>query len=59
MKDLGKKKLLWIAGGIVALVVLIIIILLIYNAIFGGTSYEDIENKLVDAAENYYSVNKQ
>lgn len=59
MKQLGKKKLLWIAGGIIALVVLIVVILLIYNAIFGGTSYENIENKLVDAAKEYYSENKE
>lgn len=57
MKDLGKKKLIMIAGGIVALVVLIVIILLIYNAIFGKTSYKDIENKVLNAAKEYYSDN--
>lgn len=58
MKDLGKKKLLIIAGGIVGVVVLIVVILLIYNAIFGKTSYKDIENKVVKAAKEYYSENK-
>lgn len=57
MKDLGKKKLLIIMGGIIGLVILITIILLIYNAIFGKTSYKDIENKLVKAAKSYYSEN--
>jgi hypothetical protein len=55
MKDLGKKKLLIIAGGLVGLVILIVIILLIYNAIFGKTSYKDIENKVLAAAKEYYS----
>lgn len=54
MKDLGKKKLIIIAGGIIALVVLIVIILLVYNAIFGKTSYKDIETKVVNAAKEYY-----
>lgn len=57
MKDLGKKKLLVIMGGMMALVILIIIILLVYNAIFGRTSYKDIENKLLNAAKKYYSEN--
>lgn len=57
MKDLGKKKLYMIMGGIVGLVILIIIILLIYNAIFGKTSYKDIENKVLNAAKAYYSDN--
>ena len=58
MKDLGKKKLLIITGGIIGLVVLIIIILLIYNAIFGKTSYKDIENRVLKAAKEYYSENE-
>lgn len=58
MKDLGKKKLLLIMGGMIGLVILIIVILLIYNAIFGKTSYKDIENKLLKAAEKYYSENE-
>ena len=57
MKDLGKKKLFIITGGIIGLVVLIVIILLIYNAIFGKTSYKDIENKLLKAAKEYYTDN--
>lgn len=59
MKDLGKKKLLMIAGGIVGIVVLIVIILLIYNAIFGKTSYKDIENKVLNAAKKYYSEHSE
>lgn len=59
MKDLGKKKLLIIAGGIIGLVVLIIIILLIYNAIFGKTSYKDIENKVLRAAKEYYGAHSE
>lgn len=39
------------------MVVLITIILLIYNAIFGKTSYKDIEDKLAKAAKEYYSDN--
>ena len=59
MKDLGKKKLLIITGGIIGLVVVIVIILLIYNAIFGSTSYKDIENKVKQAAIKYYETNKE
>ena len=57
MKNLGKKKLLIIMGGIVGIVILIIIILLVYNAIFGKTSYADIENQVLNAAKEYYSYN--
>lgn len=57
MKDLGKKKLFIITGGIIGIVILIIIILLVYNAIFGKTSYKDIENKVLSAAKKYYSDN--
>lgn len=57
MKDLGKKKLLIIMGGIIGLVILIIIILLIYNAIFGKTSYKNIEDTVLKAAQKYYSDN--
>lgn len=57
MKNLGKKKLLIIMGGIVGIVILIIIILLVYNAIFGKTSYADIENQVLNAAKEYYSDN--
>ena len=57
MKDLGKKKLLIIMGGTIGLVILIIIILLIYNAIFGKTSYKDIEDTVSKAAQKYYSDN--
>lgn len=59
MKDLGKKKLLMIAAGIIAFVILIIIILLIYNAVFVKTSYKDIENKVVKAAQKYYGDHKE
>lgn len=60
MKDLGKKKLLMIAGAIVGIVVLIIIILLIYHAINGSkTSYTDIENKVLAASKKYYNKNKE
>lgn len=58
MKDLGKKKLFIIMGGIIGLVILIIIILLIYNAIFGKITYETIENKVLNAAKKYYSENE-
>lgn len=57
MKDLGKKKLLIIMGGIIGLVILITIILLIYNAVFGKTSYKDIENMILKATEKYYKDN--
>lgn len=57
MKDLGKKKLLIMMGGTIGLVILIVVILLIYNAIFGKTSYKDIESKLLNAAKKYYSEN--
>lgn len=59
MKDLGKKKLIMIAGGIVVLVVLIVIILLIYNAIFGKTTYKDIENEVLNAAKKYYGEHSE
>ena len=58
MKNMGKKKLLMITGGILGLLVLITIILLIYNAVFGKTSYKDIENKVLKAAQKYYSDNQ-
>lgn len=57
MKDLGKKKLLIIMGGAIGLVILIVIILLIYNAIFGRTSYKNIEDTVLKAAQKYYSDN--
>lgn len=57
MKDLGKKKLLIITGGLIGIVILIIIILLVYNALFVKTGYKDIETKLVNAAKNYYADN--
>ena len=59
MKDLGKKKLLMITAGIIAFVILIIIILLIYNAIFGKTTYKDIENKVLNAAKEYYKEHSE
>ncbi len=59
MKDLGKKKLLIITAGIIGLVVLITVILLVYNAIFGSTSYKDIENKVLNAAKKYYEKNQE
>lgn len=58
MKNLGKKKLLMITGGIIGLVIVIVIILLIYNAIFGKVTYESIENKVLSAAKKYYSENE-
>ena len=59
MKDLGKKKLLMIAAGIIGLVVLIIIILLVFHAVTNKkTSYKDIENKVVEAAKKYYGDNQ-
>lgn len=58
MKDLGKKKLLMIACGIIGLVVAIVAILLIYNAIFAKTTYSGIENKVLNAAKKYYSKNE-
>lgn len=58
MKDLGKKKLLIIMGGIIGLVVLIVIILLIYNTIFGKPNYKDIENTVLNAAKKYYNDNQ-
>jgi len=58
MKDLGKKKLLMIFAGIIVLAILIIIILLVYNAFFGKYSYEEIENKVLVAAQDYYGDHK-
>ena len=60
MKDVGKKKLLMIAGAIVGLLVLIIIILLIFHAITGEKklSYSEIEDKVLTAAKKYYNENK-
>ena len=54
MKDLGKNKLIMIACGIVVFVLVIVIVLLLYNSIFAKTSYKDIENKVLYAAEKYY-----
>lgn len=55
MKDLGKKKLIMIGAGIIGLVILIIVILLVYNAVFGKVTYESIENKVLNAAKEYYA----
>lgn len=58
MNNLAKKRLLIITIGIVGLITLITLILLIYNAIFGKTTYQDIENKVIKAAKKYYSENE-
>lgn len=59
IRDIGKKKLLLIIGGIVGAIVLIIIILLLYNAFFAKNSYSSVEEKLVKAAQEYYSDNEK
>lgn len=59
MRDSGKKKILMIFAGVIVLAILIIIVLLIYNAIFGKNSYEDVENKVVTAAEKYYNEHSE
>ena len=59
LKDLNKKKLIIIAGGFVGFIILMIIILLIFHALKGTkTSYQDIENKVLKAAKNYYADNQ-
>lgn len=57
VNDIGKKKLLIILAGIVGFIVLIIVFLLIYNSLFVKTSYKDIENKILVAAQKYYKDN--
>lgn len=58
MRESEKKKLLKIAIGIIALVVLIVVVLLIFHAITGNkSSYKDIENKVLKAAQKYYKDN--
>ena len=60
MGNLGKNKLFKIAIGIIAAVVVITIILLIYHSIVGTkSSYSDIENKVLKAAQKYYGENKE
>ena len=59
MKNLGKKKLMIMTIGIIVVALIIVIILLIYNAIFGKTSYKDIENKVLNAAKEYYSEHSE
>lgn len=59
LKDIGKKKLIIIAGAIVGFIFLLIIALLIFHAVNNRkTGYKDIENKLLSAAKDYYSENE-
>ena len=59
VNDIGKKKLIVIAGAFVGFIVLIIVILLIIHAVSGKSmSYKQIENKLLNAAKSYYEKNK-
>lgn len=58
IQDIGKKKLLIIAGSIVGVIVLIILILLLYNALFKKNSYTSVENKVLNAAISYYEDNE-
>ena len=60
MKNLGKDKLIKIAIGIIAAVVVIIIILLLFHALMGKkkNSYAKIEDKILKAAQKYYSENE-
>lgn len=57
IQDIGKKKLLIIIGAVVGTIVLIIIILLLYNAFFKKNSYQSVEQKVLNAAINYYEDN--
>lgn len=56
LNNLGKKKLITILFGFVGVIVFVILILLGYNFIFGRTSFSSIENKLSEAARDYYST---
>jgi len=59
LKNLDKKKIMIIAGAFVGIIVLIIIILLIFHALKGNkTSYHQMENKVLNAAKEYYKDNK-
>lgn len=55
--NIGKKKLLIILGSIVGAIVLIIIILLMYNAFFKKNTYASVEDKILNAAIEYYNDN--
>lgn len=56
INDFGKKKLLIIAGAAVGLIILIIVLLLVVNS-FKKNTYQDVENKVLDAAKKYYKEN--
>ena len=59
LKEMDKGKLVKIALGAVGAIVLIIVILLIFHAITAKKSgYSDVENKLLNAAKNYYKENE-
>lgn len=58
INDFGKKKLLIIAGAIVGLIILIIVVLLLINS-FKKNTYQDVENKVLEAAKKYYSDNEK
>lgn len=59
LKDMDKKKLMFIGIAIVGIIVLIIIILLVYHAFNNKVSYTDIENKLLDASKSYYKEHSE
>lgn len=54
----SKKRLLIISGGIVVFVILMIIILLLVNNLTKDKGYTAIENKLLNAAQDYYADHK-
>jgi len=58
IKDLGKKRLLIILGALVGVFILITIILLLYNA-FKTNSYASVEEKILNAAKEYYNDNSK
>ena len=53
------KKLIYIGAGIVAFIILVVIILLVYHSINKKTSYDNVENELVNAAKKYYSDHEE
>ena len=58
MKNLDErtKKMLFLAGGIVAFLIVIIIVALVIGKLKNSSlTYEQIEDKMTEAAKNYYS----
>ena len=59
LNHLGKKKLIMIFGGVIGIVIFLILVLLGYNAIFGKSTFQKVENKVVEAAKKYYSEHEE